>query len=109
MKTYGDIPIADRILVRELEKLENWFYEHGNTLPVLSIGKGLTCIAHDYYAVWMDEQGERLLKLADVYCPGYFKAPILTHMEKDPDFAKLINNLKQTEALDIMTFMGFQS
>jgi hypothetical protein len=109
MKTFGDLPEKDATLFKELVRLEEWFHEHGDTVPLLSVGKGLTCIGHDYYAIYMEEEGERLLKLANVYCPGYFKGPILVHIEKDKDFAKLINNLKKMEAVDVMISMGFEN
>jgi len=107
MRTFGDIPENHVILLKELIRLEEWFYEFADTIPLLSVGKGLTCIAHDYYAVFMEEEGERLLRLANVYCPGYFKGPILVHIEKDKDFARLINSLRKTEVLDVMISMGF--
>lgn len=108
MKTYGDIPAHDRDLILQLEALETWFYEHGKELPSLSIAKGFSCIAHDYYSIFMDEEGERLLKFADKRCPGYFETAIHYHVAKDKEFAILVENLKKTSALKLMESLGYE-
>lgn len=108
MKFYGDISEEHLIAVQELQALEEWFNEHGDTLPILSVSKGMTCIAFDYYSMFMDEEGERFLKQAEQYCPGYFKGPILSHMDKDEEFALLVRLLKDTDAIDLLVRLGFE-
>jgi hypothetical protein len=107
MKYYGDIPEEHRKLIVELEALENWFNRHSSEIPPLSVAKGFVCIAHDYYFIYLEEEGERFLKLAEKRCPGYFTGPILIHIEKDKDFATLVENLKKVQAIDLMNSLGF--
>ena len=109
MKSYGDIPKEDKKLVEELTILEEWFYSYGKDLPVLSIAKGMTCIGYDYYMMEMEEEGSRLLKLADKYCPGYFTGPIYSQIEKDLDFFYLIENLKNGIGFEDMASLGFKN
>ena len=107
MKVYGDIPADHLELINELETLENWFNEHGSELPILLAAKGFTCMAHDYFIMEIEEEGERLLRLADKHCPGYFHGAILIHIEKHSEFAYLVKSLKSTLALETMISLGF--
>ncbi len=107
LKFYGDIPKADLAMVEELKNLEQWFYDHGTDLEALAIGKGMVCMAHDYYDMEMEEEGDRLLYMAEKYCPGYFTAPIYIAMEKDKNFANLVMNLRRSMGFEIMKKMGF--
>ena len=108
MKCYGDIPEDHRILAKELESLERWFLEHGENIPLLSAAKGFTCMSHDYFHLYFEEEGERLLRAADKICPGYFKGPIYTQTEKDESFACLVDGLKKSSALEVMVSLGFK-
>jgi hypothetical protein len=108
MKYFGDISEEHRELVKELEALEKWFNEHGNDLPAGAIAKGMTCIAHDYFCMEMEETGERFLKEAEKHCPGYFKGPIFVHIDKDSDFRHLIKQLKKTLGYETMVSLGFE-
>ncbi len=108
MKSYGDMPEHHKRLVEELTLLEEWFYEHGSTLPILVVAKGMVCIAHDYYTMDMEEEGDRLLFLTDKHCPGYFRAPIIVHTQDDLEFFYLVEYLKLSMALEIMEYLGFQ-
>jgi hypothetical protein len=108
MKYYGDIPKEHQELVKELERLENWFTEHDTTIHPLMAAKGLTCMAHDYYAINMEENGEDLLNRANKYYPGYFKNEIFVHLNKDPEYLMLVVNLINTEARDTMISLGFK-
>lgn len=106
---YGDIPAEHLKLVEELQYLERLVNAHIEDFPSLALGKGFVCSAHDYYSIFMDEEGERLLKLVDQHCPGYFYAPILIHMASDNEFNKLIQGLKKTAALEVMISLGFEN
>jgi len=107
MKYYGDIPKSHRILINELESLEKWFKKHGDTLPLLSAAKGYVCMAHDWYSMDIEEEGERCLKAADAICPGYFKAPILSQAKRDADFAYLLSRLEYGLGLDVLLSLGY--
>lgn len=108
MKYYGDVPADHLELAKELETLEIWFLEHGERIPLLSAAKGYVCMACDYYSIYFDEEGDRLLKAADKICPGYFKAPILAQMAKDALFTHLIEQIKASEVgMETMVSLGF--
>lgn len=108
MITHGDIPEKDKVLIEELTLLENWFNEHGGGLPGLAIAKGMTCMGHDYYCIHMEEEGDRLLKRAEHYYPGYFKGPIHAQALRDVEFSFILANLKKTLGLEMMLSLGFQ-
>jgi len=109
MIPHGDIPTDHLKLVEELQYLERLVNAHIEDFPLLALAKGFMCTAHDYYAIYFDEEGERLLKLVDQHCPGYFYAPILIHMASDNEFNHMIENLKKTAALEVMTSLGFEN
>jgi hypothetical protein len=69
----------------------------------------MTCIAHDYFQMDMEEEGEKYLKIAADHSPGYFMAPIFCEMKKDYLFDHLVSNLKKNLfAFETMTRLGFQ-
>ena len=109
MKLYGDVPESHKILVAELNSLENWFKINGDEVPLLSAAKGFTCMAHDWFSIGVEEEGERLLKGAESLCPGYFKGPILSQITRDMSFAYLVGRLTEDEiAVDVMRSLGFE-
>lgn len=108
MKTYGDLPEEHAKLVKQLCRMEELLTEYGSKLSPLSISKGLTCIAHDYHAMDMEEEGDRLLRAAEKTCPGYFKGPILVHVDQDRDYYRLVLQLTDTLALETMISLGFE-
>lgn len=109
MKYYGDIPASDRKLINELIALEKWFDEGALPIPEILAAKGFTAMSHDYYEMYLDEEGERLLNRAEKCYPGYFKHTIQVHMDKCPDFNSLIAAMKKNEALEVMKSLGFKS
>lgn len=109
MKVYGDIPEEHRILLEELVLLENYVNGHMKDMPALSVGKGLVCMAHDYYSIEMEEEGERLLLATHKHCPGYFMGPILVHVEIDDQFDYLVKRLRKNPlSLEVMRSLGFE-
>ena len=107
MMSYGDIPEKDRKLVEELRKLEQWFYGHGAQIQKSMAAKGFTSIAHDYYFVDFEEEGDRLIYLAEKMAPGYFRDLVYVHMGKDPEFYKLMIQLSSTQGGDLVRDLGF--
>lgn len=107
MKPAGDIPADHLELARELETLENWFATEGSRISSLAAAKGFTCISHDYYSIFFDEEGDRTLIKADKEHPGYFREPIFEDMARDEDFNRLVKNLKTTPGIEIMRSLGF--
>lgn len=108
MKYFGDISEKDRLLIKELTKLENWFDEYQSDIRPILASKGLLCLAHDYYDIYMEEEGERLIMRAEAISPGYFKGTIYRHIEEDASFAKLIDQMRGMMALDVMISLGFK-
>lgn len=108
MKYYGDIPQKHRETIVELEALEKWFNENGDGIPMSSVAKGFTCMAFDWYDMSIEEEGDRLMRYAENRCPGYFKGPIHFQAEKDADYAKLIEQLKETEGLPMLILLGYR-
>ena len=97
MRYGGDIPAEHRKLIAELEALELWFQEHGEEVPLLTAAKGFVCIAHDYYAIGLEEEGERFLRKTEAICPLYFMGPVYSQAGKDADYAYLVAALLKDE------------
>lgn len=109
MRSYGDIPTIHRKQVEDLKSLEDWLHHNEATVPVLSLAKGMTCIAMDYYALEFEEEGDRILRFVESRCPGYFKGPFLSHIERDDEFAFLIAMLAQNPlCLSMMMSLGLK-
>jgi hypothetical protein len=109
MRSYGDIPLSHRKHIEELESLEHWLNVHSSSTPALTMAKGMVCMACDYYSMQMEENGDRLLKVAESTCPGYFKGPFLIHIENDEEFAFLVAMLAQNPlCLQMMMSLGLE-
>jgi hypothetical protein len=109
MKYFGDIPKKHKDLLEELQLLERLIYKHKNTISVLEFSKHYVCLAHDYYMLSMEEEGDRLILLAEDASPGYFIAPILSHAKRDKYFGIIVEQLQLTLALDLMKSLGFEN
>jgi hypothetical protein len=107
VKTHGDIPEDHRTILYELEILELWFNENKSDIIPEMAAKGMTCMASDYYSIFMDEEGERLLLKAEKLNPGYFRGAIRKHLIDDPDFYYLMSLIKSTGGLDVLRSFGF--
>lgn len=109
MKTYGDIPQDHENLIKELNTLLEFLILNKDSLPHLMFSKSMTCIAHDYFAIDMEEEAQGYLIMAAEHSPGYFMAPIFCEMKNDPLFNYLVNDLKGNQfALRTMTELGFE-
>lgn len=109
MIPYGDIPQKDRDIIKEVLLLESWLNKYKSGLPILSVAKAMVCLAHDWYTVHMEEEGDKFLNKAEELCPGYYIAPILIQMKNDPEFYRLVYQLKNTLGWDFMISLGFDS
>jgi hypothetical protein len=106
---YGDIPKQHLDLLKELKEQEAWFNENGSTVSPVLAAKAFVCLAHDYYHIYFDEEGERFLRLADKIYPGYFSSTVYGHMIADYEFAFLVKNLERTMGIVTMVSLGFGS
>ena len=107
MKSYGDIPEESLFLAEELKLMEHYLLQHKDELTMLNSAKGYVCIAHDYYSIDFEEEGDRLIIAADKLCPGYFKGPIYSQTNQDPYFYCLVDQLVDSLGLDLMKSLGF--
>lgn len=104
-KLYGDVSEKEKKLAEGLEEHESWL-DKKKDVPALIAAKMLVCLAHDWYDLAMDDEGERLLTKADKICPGYFRKAIVDQTIEDPEFAYLILNLQRLIATDILSVLG---
>ena len=108
MRTFGEMPVAHAVLLEELIKLEEFFTRGKDQIPDIMQSRGLVSMAHDYYQIYMEEEGERLIVMAVETTPDYFQRGIYDHMEKDAAFNQLIYQLEGTRALDLMITLGYR-
>lgn len=92
MKFSGDIPEEHRQLALKLEESELEIDNHP-ILPNERKAQTYTCLAHDWYQISMEEEGNRLLLKAEKAYPGYFKQLIVEHASEDPNFKILVDNI----------------
>lgn len=107
MKTYGDISPQDLSVLRELEFLEDWIHRHGAGITPVMKARGMVCMAHDYYFIEMEEEGDRMIQAAERFYPGYLKSAIHEHAKKDQSFAIVVEELKTTMGMNLMVSLGF--
>lgn len=107
MKYYGDIPVEHLETVNELRFLEELVEKHSKDFPVLQLAKGFVGLALDYYTMEMEEEGDRLILKAEKLAPGYFKGPIISDVNKDYEFAIVVEHLRHTMGYDLMKTLGF--
>lgn len=92
MKVSG-LPKEHLELIANLEECEKAFlYDQIVRAPEL-VAQALTCLAHDYVQIGLEEKGHQLLLKADEIYPGYHKDKMVEHMAKDPDFNRLVISL----------------
>jgi hypothetical protein len=109
MTPYGDIPDKDRRIISEILLLQAWLNDRKSVLPPLTVAKAMVCLAHDWYEVHMEEEGDKLLKKAEELCPGYFMAPILVQMKNDSEFCLLVCQLRDTLGWELILSFGFDN
>jgi hypothetical protein len=76
----------------ELTKFER-LVDGYDSYPLERKAQIYTCLAHDWYQLDMEEEGNRLILKAEKVCPGYFKGPVIKHQLESPDFDIVIRNL----------------
>jgi hypothetical protein len=95
MKLLGDVPEEHKKLALDLEEAEQyWDSKVGPSLmPEELLAKAYTCLAHDWYQIGSEDDGQRLLEKAEAVCPGYFREVMLRQAEDDDSFDLLVKNL----------------
>lgn len=92
MKLNGDVPQEHRQLAEDLEIWEAKVTQNVK-LPPATAAKFYTCLAHDWYAMGCEEEGNRLLDAAETVCPGYFKELMIKQTLEDTSFSELVKRL----------------
>lgn len=92
MKIFGDVTEHERATADGLSRMEAVLVRN-KKLSKANQAKGYVYIIYHWYAMGMEEEGNRLLKKIDEVCPEYFKKHLKTHMEKDEKYKELVMNL----------------
>jgi len=92
MKVSG-LPKEHLQLIAELETMEAFFMNKDLLSTPEIIAQSLTCLAHDWIQLGLEEKGHELLLKADKICPGYHKNKMLDHMKQDPSYDTLVKSL----------------
>lgn len=92
MNFAGDVPEAFRELAAELVETEKEIDELPN-MPAHVKAKSYTLLAHDWYAMDLEEQGHKLLLKADGVYPNYFSGRIADHIIEDERYGVLVSRL----------------
>lgn len=92
MKNPGDMPDEHRSLATAL-LVQEAIVSQDRSLTKEEKAQGFTCLAHDWYDIDLEEEGNRLLLKAEALCPGYFKTTINQQTQADADFAFLVERL----------------
>ena len=90
---YGNVPEEHREAVKKLLEQEASLEEHIEMLPKY-VAQGYICLAHDWYEMNMEEEGQRLLLRANAVCPGYFKEHMIKHTEENQNFRIIVIRLQ---------------
>lgn len=92
---HGDIPKDHLELANKLLEQEDHFYDNLRIYGPESTAKVFVCCAHDWYDLGDDDKGSELLLKAEKVCPGYFENQINVHVKESPNFAYLVESLKE--------------
>lgn len=92
MKLLGDVPPEKQELAYKLTETERQINEKAG-IPLDRKAQMYVCLAHDWYQVDMEEEGNRLLAKAESVYPGYFRDVMIKHTVESKDFDKLVKNL----------------
>lgn len=93
MRLIGDVPEEFRELAAGLEDAERFYNSHSLQIPIVNLAKGFVCMAHDWYKMGCEEEGNRLLLKAEAVCPGYFQNVMINQTLEDKDFDYLVKGL----------------
>lgn len=102
MKLLGDVPLEHKLLAAELEEWEATVVSNAK-LPPDQAAKFFTCLAHDWYAMGCEEEGNRLLEASEKVCPGYFRGIMLQQTLEDSSFDYLVKRLSSLLAWTLVS------
>jgi hypothetical protein len=95
MRLAGDLSDEERALSKELEVMEILLDDkfRQKSMAIDRIAKGYVCIAHDWYALHCEEEGNRVLDKSELVCPGYFKDFVQKHISEDGFYSRIVTSL----------------
>lgn len=91
MKLHGDIPKEELELAEQLTSFEGDVDE--DLYPNERKAQLYTCLAHDWYKLGSEEEGNRLLLKAERVFPGYFKKTVIKHQLEDEVFDLIVKSI----------------
>lgn len=92
MNVSGMSPVQLQLMA-DLEAMERDITSPDSLISNDTLAKALTCLAHDWVQLGLEEKAHELLLKADKAFPGYHGAPMRHDMANDPDFALLGQSL----------------
>lgn len=92
MKFGGDVPVGDRKISKQLVEFEKEV-DNDDSYPNEKRAQLYVCMAHDWYDLNMEEDGDRLLLKAEAICPNYFRDHITPQMIENEKFEILIKRI----------------
>jgi hypothetical protein len=92
MRLIGDVSPEHRQLAVQLEEMEEALADM-EYLSKEHVAKAMVCLAHDWYDIGLEEEGQRLLAKANEICPDYFVDTIKEHAAEDDKFDILVKRL----------------
>jgi len=90
-KLLGDVSDSDRKIAEQLVEFEPQI-DRGE-FPIEKKAQMYVCMAHDWYQLGLEEEGNRLILKAEQTCPGYFKNTMLKQTVGDESFDFLVKSL----------------
>lgn len=90
---HGDVSEDDLEVAHELLEMEADFDANLDSFKPSIVARVFVCLSHDWYELGDDDKGGELLQKADKVCPGYFDNEIKADIDKDSDFARLVESL----------------
>lgn len=90
-KLAGDVSVEHRELAEQLTLFEETtdLDKYADEMRA----KVYVCLAHDWYCMGAEEEGNRLLLKADKTFPGYFQSSVIKHQLEDEVFDRVIKNI----------------
>lgn len=89
---FGDVTEQDKTNADGLSRMEAMLVNKKN-LSKINRAKGYVYITYHWYALGMEEEGNRLLQQINDVCPDYFRKHLKKHMETDAKYNDLVINL----------------
>lgn len=92
MKLIGDVPQDHKEIAEKLESLENYFNDP-DALSREYSSMAFICLAHDWYELDLEQEGDRLLQKAEEFCPGYYQKYMVKHTIENENFDRIVKSI----------------